>query len=251
MLNNNNMVSVIVPVYNSERYIVNTIKSVISQTYKNIEIIVIDDCSIDNTKEKILESFPDVPIKYIYQNRNKGAAEARNRGLKESNGRYVAFIDSDDLWETCKIEKQIRCLIDNNAGFCYTSYDLINEFGIKIKDKCEIKKLTKYKDLLTKTLISTPSVMIDRQIVGNKKFPLRRTGQDYAFWLLLLRNNDAIGMCDCLTHVRKRKGSLSKNKLQNIIDIWQVQTKNENISKPKAFCNVLLYCVYILRKKIL
>lgn len=245
------LVSVVIPVYNSEKYILDTVNSAIQQTYKKIEIIIIDDCSTDNTKGVVLNKFPKNNIRYFVQEKNKGAAEARNRGLKEAKGRYIAFLDSDDLWEKNKIEKQLQCLNDTGYGFCYTAYDLINDEKQVIKECCKVKKITNYNDVLTKTLICTPSVMIDRNIIGNKEFPLRRTGQDYAFWLLILRDTNAIALEDCLTHVKKRKNSLSKNKFQNIKDIWEVQTKNEKIPKFITAINVFRYCIYIAKKRIM
>lgn len=245
------LVSVIIPTYNVEKYIERTINCVLNQTYSNLEIIVIDDCSKDNTVKVVNElcKIYDNILLFV-QPENKGAAEARNRGLLEAKGQYIAFLDSDDMWEPNKIEEQLNDMKLNNIAFSYTTYDFINDEEECIKKSIKIKRKTKYKNLLTKTMISTPTVVFDRKKTGNLLMPLRRTGQDYAFWLLLLRNNDAYGIDKPLVHVRRRPGSLSKNKLQNIKDVWEVQTINEKINKFYAFFHVIGYCMYALKKRL-
>lgn len=246
------LVSVIIPTYNVENYITETVQSVLLQTYQNFEILIIDDCSKDNTRtvvETLAEK--DARIKCIWQDKNMGAAEARNRGLREACGQYIAFLDSDDLWVKDKLQKQIDDIRKNGVVFSYTAYDFINENSVKVKDSIKIKRQLKYRDLLTKTMIATPTVVIDRNKTGDVLMPLRRTGQDYAFWMLLLRKHHAYGIQEPLAHVRKRQGSLSKNKLQNIRDVWEVQTINEGIHKLAAGIHVIGYCIYTVKKRIL
>ncbi len=245
------LVSVIIPTYNVEKYIETTLKCVLAQTYENIEIIVVDDCSSDGTTEIIRNLLSqNEKIKLFVQQDNKGAAEARNRGLKEAKGQYVAFLDSDDLWESNKLSVQINDMKSNDIAFSYTTYDFVDAAGKQIKGPIKIQRIAKYKNLLTKTIISTPTVMIDRYKTGDVFMPLRRTGQDYAFWLFLLRKNNAYGICTPLTHVRKRPGSLSKNKFQNIKDVWEVQTINEGINGFSVFFHVLGYCFYTIKKRL-
>lgn len=246
------LVSVIIPAYNVANYISETIHSVLIQTYQNFEILVIDDCSTDDTGAivKRLEE-KDSRIRYMEQERNMGAAEARNRGIREAAGRYIAFLDSDDLWNNEKLKKQLDDMENHNVAFSFTAYDFVDDKGVKIKDSIKIKRKVTYKTLLTKTMISTPTVVIDRKKTGELLMPLRRTGQDYAFWLLLLRNNNAFGIDEALVHIRRRPGSLSKNKLQNIKDVWEVQTINEGIGKLPAFIHLIGYCFYTLKKRYL
>jgi len=244
------LVSVIIPAYNVASYITETIQTVQNQTYQNFEILIIDDCSKDDTGVVVQAlSQEDARIKYICQPTNMGAAEARNRGLKEAKGRYIAFLDSDDLWDRQKLEKQLKDMADNDIAFSFTTYDFVDKNAVKLKNPIKIYRKVTYKKLLTKTMISTPTVVVDRCKVGDVLMPSRRTGQDYAFWLLLLRNHDAYGLDECLVHVRRRPGSLSKNKLQNIIDVWQVQTINESINKPTAFIHLVGYIFYALKKR--
>lgn len=245
-------VAVIIPLYNSAEFMEKTINSVLNQTYQNFEIILVDDCSKDNTgtiAKKLMKSYKN--IRYISLDVNSGAAIARNRGLEVTNARYIAFLDSDDTWESDKLEKQLEFMKKNKYSFTFSAYDMIDSNGNKICEKIRIKDTVKYNDLLTQTMISTPTVMLDRKRTGDLRMPLRRTGQDYAFWLLLLRNTDAHGIDEVLVHVCRRKNSLSKNKIQNIKDVWEVQTKNEKINVLVVSLNIFKYCMYTLKKRYL
>lgn len=137
----------------------------------------------------------------------------------------------------------------NHITFCFSAYDMVDKNNIKIKSKIRIKNILSYNDLLTKTMISTSTVIIDISIIGKIKMPLRRTGQDYAYWMLLLRNTNAYGIDEALVHLCRRKNSLSKNKFQNIKDIWEVQTINEGIPKSYVLINIIRYCLYIIKKR--
>lgn len=244
------LVSVVIPMYNSSSYITPTIKSALNQTYKNIEVLVIDDRSIDNSVEVVNElAKSDSRLRCIPQEKNQGAAVARNRGIKEANGQYIAFLDSDDLWAEDKIEKQVCLMKAKNAAFVYCSYDWVDENDTLIKGKVKIKDRVRYKDLLTKTYICTPAAIYDRNLIGDVEMPLRRTGQDYAFWMVLLKKTDAFGIDEALVHVRRRSGSLSKNKLQNLKDIWEVQTINEGINKVAAFWHLFRYAIFTFKKR--
>lgn len=243
------LVSVIIPTYNSATYIEKTVKSVLQQTYENLEIVMVDDCSKDNTREvlgRIAES--DSRVRLFFQEKNGGAAVARNTAIKEAKGRYIAFLDSDDLWEPDKLEKQVRVLKNGNP-FVFCAYDAVNEDGNTIRNKIKVKTQVNYKDLMTKTYISTSTVIYDRELLGNPEMPLRRTGQDYAFWLVLLKKCDAVGIDEALVHVTQRRGSLSKNKFHSLIDIYETQTKFENINKFVAGIHTVRYFFYALKKK--
>lgn len=248
----NKVVSVIIPVYNCENFIAETIESALAQTYQDIEIILVDDCSKDKSAE-IIKRYKNLhPNKIVYyrQDKNMGAAVARNKALDLAKGRYVAFLDSDDLWYPQKIEKQITLMNKSNIAFCYSAYEMIGDDGKMINSKIKILEKAEYKHLLKRTIISTPTVILDRHIIGDLKMPLRRTGQDYAYWLLLLRNvNVAYGIDEALVTVRRRSGSLSKNKFQNIRDVWEIQTKNENIPKLSASYNTLWYALNSFKKR--
>jgi len=246
------LVSVVIPMYNSSSYITPTIMSALNQTYKDIEVLVIDDCSKDNSVEVVNNlAKTDARLRCVPQEKNQGAAVARNRGINEAKGQYIAFLDSDDLWAEDKIEKQVALMKAKNAVFVYCAYDWVDENDEQIKGKIKIKERVRYKDLMTKTYICTPAAIYDRNVIGDVEMPLRRTGQDYAFWLVLLKKTDAFGIDEALVHVRRRSGSLSKNKFQNLKDIWEVQTINEGINKVSAAWHLFRYTVFTIKKRFL
>lgn len=237
------LVSVITPVYNAARYLEKTLLSVINQTYKNIEIVLVDDCSKDNSSE-IIKNFKHEQIKIVYhlQDMNRGAGAARNKALLLAKGQYVAFLDSDDVWLPQKIECQIALMKDKGAGFCYTAIEMIDENGKQIKPKRNIKEFCDYKYLLHNTIIATSTVVIDRTILGDFRMPLRRGGQDYATWLMLLRNGGgAHGINEVMSQYRIVRGSLSCNKLKSIKQAWEIQTQNEQIKKIPAGWHVVCF----------
>lgn len=245
------LVSVIIPTYNSERYLKKTVSSVLAQSYEKFEIIIVDDCSKDSTRTLIKEiSSKDSRVKYHFQDENGGAAIARNTGISIARGRFIAFLDSDDTWEPNKLDKQMSLLNEGNP-FVFCAFDTVDEHGKKIKNKNKIKKEVSYKDLMTKTYISTPTVVYDRFYFGNVEMPLRRTGQDYAFWLVLLKQSDAVGIDEALAHVTRRCGSLSKNKLQSLCDVYETQTKLESICSFIAGIHTIRYFFYALKKKLI
>lgn len=248
-----NLVSVIIPVYNSEKFIAQTIESVLMQTYHNYEIIIVDDCSKDNSA-KIIREYMDKEKHLIYhlQEKNMGVAVARNTGIKLAKGRYVAFLDSDDLWREDKLQKQIEFMKQHDSiAFCYTAYDTVTETGKRRKGKIKIKAVVTYKDLLTKTIIATPTVVLDRKIAGDVWMPLRRSGEDYLFWLFLLKKYNAYGLDEALVHVRRRPGSLSRNKFQNIQELWEIQHHIEKIPMAFVVFHIIKYVINVLIRKYL
>ena len=247
------MVSVIIPVYNAKKYIGKTIESALNQSYKDIEIVIVDDCSQDDSRETIAAYMVENKnIIYHLQEKNAGAAVSRNKALDLARGRYVAFLDSDDLWYPEKIEKQLEHMTNGKFAFCYTAYEMIDDDDEIIKGKINILNNAEYKHLLKNAMISTPTVVLDRQLIGNLKMPLRRTGQDYAYWLLLLRKvGIAYGIDEALVKVRRRGNSLSANKLQNLQDVWSIQTINEKISPLFATYNTMCYALNSFVKRFL
>ena len=251
-LYNNKTVSVITPVYNAGRFIAGTVESAATQTYGNIEIVLVDDCSKDNSAEIIVALQKKYPnIIYHKQERNQGAAVARNTALNIANGRYVAFLDSDDLWLPEKIERQLALMDETNCPFCYAAIDFMDEKGNITKGKRKIRKTCDYKYLLHNTIIATSTVVIDRNIMGNFQMPLRRGGQDYATWLMLLRNGAvARGINKVLSHYRISSNSLSSNKWKSIKQVWQIQTQDEQICKAKVVLNECCFIMNALKKHV-
>lgn len=237
-----NRVSVIIPVYNVANYIGRTIDSVLRQKYYDIEIVLVDDCSIDNSEEIIRQYQKSHPnIIYYRQERNQGAAVARNKALDLASGQYVAFLDGDDEWSSGKLEKQISFMKETNAAITCTALDTIDADGNSLGNRREVKEKIDYKFILKNTIIATSTVIVDRNQTGHFHMPLRRGGQDYATWLMLMRNGTVCyGINEVLAHYRVLPTSLSSNKFKSIKQVWEIQTMNEGINKFSAFIN--LFC---------
>lgn len=236
-------VSVITPIYNAEKYLESTLESVFYQTYKNLEIVLVDDCSTDTSKA-IIEKFMCKHSEIIYycQPKNMGAGAARNKALELATGQYVAFLDSDDLWLPEKTEKQIQLMKKKNSPFSYAAIEMMDEDSKTIKEKRNIKESCDYNYLLHNTIIATSSVIIDRSVLGDFRMPLRRGGQDYATWLKLLRNGTvASGINEALVRYRISSNSLSSNKFKSIRQVWEIQTQDENINKIFAVYHILCF----------
>lgn len=253
MLNfQNDLVSVIIPVYNADRHLAETLASVARQTYKMIEIIIVDDCSTDSSRT-IIENFKSrfAFTHYHRLEKNSGAAVARNKALELATGRYIAFLDSDDMWHSNKIELQLKFIKDKNAAICFTAVEVINEKNNKIKVRTVLPKID-YNFLLKNTMIATSSALVDRNITGKFQMPLMRTGQDYATWLKLLRNNCwALGLNMPLTMYRKSQNSLSSKKINSLKEVWTIQTRLEGIHPVKAMLNTICFALNAFKKHFL
>lgn len=242
-LNQDALVSIITPVYNAESFIAGTIDSVINQTYKNFEMILVDDCSTDDSKLVIDKYSSDTRIKYVKLSENSGAAVARNKGIELANGRYISFIDSDDVWHKDKLKKQLCFMRDNNYGFTYTNFEFMDEKGELKKSSPKLPEKLNYTGLLKNTAIACSTVCIDRELVGDFRMPLVRKGQDTATWLQILRNYQAAYLLDePLNRYRIRTGSLSDNKIQALKRTWNTYYRLEKLSFFKA---AYYFCHYV------
>ena len=216
-------VSIILPVYNSENYLKDTIKSIIKQTYTNWELIIVDDNSQDNSM-KIIEKFKNEKITIIKNEKNIGAALSRNKAIEKALGQYIAFIDSDDIWEREKLENQLKFMQENKIGFSFSSYQRIAENGEvvgKVFAPCEVT----YKDILESTPIQISTVMFDTQIVKKEliKMPELKTCEDISMYLKVLNAGFvAKGLQQYLVKYKVRKNSLSSNKFINTVRRWKV-----------------------------
>lgn len=244
-LYNNEIVSVITPVYNVASVIGRTLDSMLMQNYKDLEIVLVDDCSKDNSAEIIAKYTAKYPnIVYHKHEKNGGAAVARNTALRLAKGRYVAFLDSDDLWCKDKLDKQLTFMKEKDAAICCTAMDCIDEEDKPINSVREVRESITYKLLLRNTMIATSTVIIDRNKTGDFQMPLRRGGQDYATWLMLMRNGIVCwGLNEVLSHYRVMSNSLSSNKWKSIKQVWQIQTQDEGVNRVKATINVLFFIV--------
>lgn len=244
------MVSVIIPVYNAEKFIEQTIKSVLSQSYKNFEIVLVDDCSTD-ASGNIIKSMQKEhsEIRYYKLDKNSGAAVARNKAIELAEGQFIAFLDSDDCWKPEKLEKQIQLANEKKAEFVFNAIEMIDENGNLVKGKRKIPSRVDYKFLLTNTVIPTSGVLIDISKTGKFQMPLIRSGQDYATWLMLLRDGRvAYGLNEALTQYRRTEGSLSSKKSKNWKKVWRIQVEFEKINPLIAYIHCFMYAINAVKK---
>ena len=226
-----NLVSIITPVYNAEKLIEETIKSVLNQTYKNWEMILVNDCSVDKSEQIIKKYSPkDARIKYIKLTTNLGAAKSRNIGIEKARGQYIAFLDSDDLWKPNKLERQIKFMKEKDIAFSFTAYEVIKEDGTLINRVINAPKKLSYYKYLKNTIIGCLTVIIDREKTGNFFMIDIRKNQDMATWLSVLKRGFyAYGLNENLAMYRLVNGSISNNKVKASKSVWRTYRDVEKL----------------------
>lgn len=250
----NTKVSIITPLYNSEKFLQNTIESVLNQTYRNWEWIIVDDCSTDSSK-KIIEKYTckDKRIKYFLLESNSGAAVARNFGLRNSKGRFIAYLDSDDLWDQEKLEEQVEFMCKYNYEFTCTDYEVIDEEG-NLKNKIvHMPHEINYNLYLRNTIIQTVGVMIDISIIDKELLymPLIRRRQDAATWCKILKKGfNCYGFNRKLASYRRVSTSLSSNKFKAVKGTWYLYRNIEKLSLIKSIHSFLGYAWNACKKRI-
>ena len=251
-MENQPLVSVIMPCYNMVSYVSDSIKSVIAQTYPHWELLIVDDASTDHTVELINNLCRDNFRIHIDANtEHSGVAAARNQAIQSAQGRFLAFLDADDLWHSKKLEMQLQYMISKNIGFCYTAYDCINEDNIYMKRQIHTIGKVDYNKYLKNTIIGCSTVMLDRDIVGEVMVPNYRTSQDTATWLRLLKKGFvAYDLDQLLTHYRVRKNSNSSNKLKAARDLWQVYQNQERLPFLKTLDCFVCYTFNAIKKRL-
>lgn len=220
-MRNNSLVSIITPAYNAAKFVEDTIRSVKEQTYTNWEMIIVDDCSKDGTYS-IVESIAKTEsrIRLIKHKINSGAAEARDTALKAANGRYIAFLDSDDLWLPKKLEHQLQFMEKVGAPLSYTRFRRISENADVCGHLIAIPATLTYKQLLGNTAIATSTAIIDSEKTGS--FEMTRTYyDDFALWMTILKRGFvAYGLDEDLMRYRVVDKSLSRDKVKSALKVW-------------------------------
>ena len=243
-------VEIILPNYNSENYLTETISSIINQTYKNWHLTIVDDNSNIET-QKILKKYIDYPnIKIIWLKKNKKAGFCRNLAIRNSKSEYIAFVDSDDVWEEEKLSKQLDFMIKNKYYFTYTNYLTFKSDN----EQNNFKKITPekfftFEKFIKSTSIATSTMIIKKTSIGNTKFSNTKICEDYFFKCQILKKvNYAYCLSENLTKYRIRKNSLQSNKIRNLYWIWYI---NKNFNQLNFFNNLisLLYISFNSLKK--
>lgn len=221
-----NLVSIIMPSYNTGRFIKETIDSVLAQSYSDWELIIVDDCSTDNTDEIVKPYLADARIRYIKNDTNSGAAVSRNRALREAKGRWIAFLDSDDLWEPQKLEKQIAFMEKGGYHFSYTNYVEIDEASVPNgKSVTGPKRITKH-GMYNYCWMGCLTVMYDADVVGLIQIADIKKNNDYAMWLKVCKKAKCYLLDEMLAKYRKRSGSISNHGYTKLIK-WHYKLYRE------------------------
>ncbi|MEC6822492.1 glycosyltransferase family 2 protein [Photobacterium piscicola] len=244
----NDLISIIMPSYNSEKTILNSIYSVLSQTYKNWELIICDDGSNDQSVHKISE-ICDSRIK-LYSNENKkGAAGARNTALKYANGKYICFLDSDDLWDNSKLDIQLSFMKRTDTDFSYSSYKIFKGSIDNIIGEFNPPDEISYYDLLKWCDIGCLTVMVKRELIIGLYFPYCYK-EDYAFWLIILKKIKikARNVPNCISYYRISSNSLSSNKIKEISRQYNVLINYSDSKKITALYYTFRYILNGLKK---
>lgn len=228
------MLSVVVPVYNLEKYITATLDSILAQDVPDMEIVLVDDMSKDASVSIIREyasSHPDAQIRLIEPGKKLKACGARNLGIREARGRYIAFLDGDDLWVKDKLNKQLAFMEKSGCGFSFTGYEFADETGKPMGKKVRVPAKITYHQALKNTTIFTSTVIFDTDIVKKEDivFP-DILSEDTALWFKLLRlGYKACGLNEIMTLYRRTAGSLSSDKSDSAHRIWDLYRKSEHL----------------------
>jgi len=230
------LVSIIMPNYNSASFIKESIVSILSQSYENWELILVDDCSSDDSL-KVIEALiaDDKRIKLIKLTENSGPAIARNRAIKEAKGRYVAFLDSDDLWTPDKLLKQISFMQEHDVALSYTGYYRIEEESGEVIDQIHVPEKINYSELLKQNIIGCLTAIYDTRKIGKVYMPDIRKRQDFGLWLNILKKVPyAYGIDEPLAYYRVRSASVSSNKILASKYNWKLYREVEKLPIHKA-----------------
>ncbi|MBR5597809.1 MAG: glycosyltransferase family 2 protein [Lachnospiraceae bacterium] len=229
------MISIITPVYNAANFIKKTMEMVQAQSYTNWELLLVDDGSKDDSVSVIksyLQENPDERIRLIEKGVNEGAALTRNRGIKEAKGRFIAFLDADDVWLPDKLELQMRFMEEKRAGFVFSAYEFGDEDAVGTGRIVHVPDRLTYQKALSRTVIFTTTVLLDTQKIPKELIYMPNVpSEDSATWWQILRNGHvAYGMNQVVAIYRRPTTSLSSNKLKAIQRIWYLYRKVEKLS---------------------
>ena len=246
------LVSIITPCYNSSRFINECVSSVLEQTYINWELIIVDDASDDNSRELITKiAARDNRIKFVFLTKNIGVAGARNIALEMSEGRYIAFLDSDDIWKKDKLTTQIDFMQFHNISFSFSSYQPISENGMEFFREIKAPLKVGYNFFLKNTIIGCLTVVLDKHKLGDVKMPKLRTSQDMALWLSIMRGGIvAYGIEESLAYYRIVGNSNTSNKFKVIQGVWRIYRIEEGLGYVKSIWCFLNYAFNAVKKRI-
>lgn len=244
------LVSIIMPLYNCEKYIESTIISVISQNYTNFELLIVDDCSTDSSIKLINRFLIDKRIKLFKFNKNQGTAAARNFAIRKAKGTFISFLDSDDTWSYNKLSLQIQFMEKNNYYFTCTSYSLINSFNKELNHKITYKGIYNYNRLLFFPP-GNSTVIYNSSKIGKIYIPNIKKRNDYLMWLTIVKKSPLYSLNILLTKYRLRNNSLSRNKFSLLKYHWLIYKKYEKIPFLKSISLIIFFILKTLTFRIM
>lgn len=247
---NNELISIIVPVYKAENYIEKTLYAIFAQTYENWEAVLVVDGSVDRSEAIIREVLKkegrEDQVQILIREKNQGAARARNMGVEKARGRYIAYLDADDYWPSEKLSREIAFLKEKDAGFVFTGYEFGDEEANPTGKIVKVPATLTYKEALKNTTIFTTTVMFDTEKIPKELLVMPEVkSEDTALWWKILRKGYvAYGLDENLAVYRRPAKSLSSNKLEAIRRIWNLYRKVEGLSIPYSCYN---FCFWAFR----
>ena len=247
----NPLVTIITPSYKSKRFIKQTIDSVQEQTYTNWQMVIVDDFSNDGSVEFIRELIKnDKRFKLVVLTTNVGAAMARNEALQMVNGRFIAFLDSDDMWEPNKLEVQVDFMLEKNCAFSYTSYKVCSESGLSVEGIVPVPLSLTYNQYLANTIIGCLTVMLDAEKLGKIVMPNLRSSHDMALWADILKTIDcAEGIDIPLATYRLVGSSNTANKWRASKDVWNIYRYHLKMNVSESFFYFVQYAINAVKKR--
>ena len=242
-------VSIIVPMYNAEKFIGKTIESVLAQTYQNWEMLIMNDVSTDNSLAIVsLYAKKNERIKIVNTEKNVGVVKGRNFLIDLASGKYIAFLDADDYWHNEKLEKQIKFMKEKNASISCTEYTRVKENEEKINDVI-IKEEISYNDMLKNNYLGCLTVMYDAEKIGKRYFKELEKNEDYVLWLEIVKDvNTIYGLKENLAYYRVLDNSRSSNKVKTAKVRWEIYRKIEKLSLLKSIYYFLHYAIRAVLK---
>jgi len=244
------LVSVVIPYYKKKKFIKQGILSVLSQSYKNLEIFIIYD---DETKTDLdfinnIKNL-DARIKLIINKKNLGAGNSRNKAIENSKGKFIAFLDSDDIWHPLKLSKQIEFMNKNNFPITHTSYNIVDEANKKVGNRFAIN--LKFSDLLKSCDIGLSTVILEKKLLHNIRFSNLKTKEDYVLWLQLTKKGyEFKAFEEYLTDWRLTSNSLSSSTIQKLLDGFRVYNKFMNFNFFLSLYYLFFLSLNYLKKRI-
>lgn len=247
----NKTVSIIIPAYNAEKYIEETVASVMAQTYPDWELLIVEDGSVDKTQE-IVEKMTNDRIHLIIPQKQGTAALARNAGLDVAKGRYIAFLDADDIWKPDKLEKELALMREKNAGFVFSSYEYADENGVGKGKIAHVPESLTYREALKNTIIFTSTVLFDTEKIPKHLMymPDVKSEDTATWWNILRQNYTAYGVDEVLVLYRRPANSLSSNKFAAIQRIWNLYRKVEKLSLLYSAYNFVFYAIRTVKRRL-